>query len=72
MPDLAEWNPIVAAKLFVEERNRRHREITPANETTRRQSYFKGVFPEARECVDTENDSDLDDENTAFDNIFDF
>lgn len=61
MPDLSQWNPIGAAKLFVEEKTSRHRDVTPVNETTRRQVYFKGVFPEAKMCADVDENDDCDD-----------
>lgn len=61
MPDLAQWNPTAAAKLFVEEKVRRHRDATPANETTRQRDHYKGVFPEARQML-TDDDKDDDDD----------
>lgn len=41
---------------------------TPTNQTTRRQSVFKGVFAEARMCKDDDDDDDEGDDegNTIF------
>lgn len=70
MPCLAEWNPTAAAKMFIEMKSRRNRNITPQNEITKRQSVFKGVFSEARVCKDEE---DANDEATNVGHsIFDF
>lgn len=35
MPNLADWNPTAAAKMLVEGKSRRNRNITPTNEITR-------------------------------------
>lgn len=73
MPNLADWNPTLAAKIFLDEKNRRNRDTTPQSETTRRQVVFKGVFSEARTCND--NDDDEDDESDEGNDgraIFDF
>lgn len=36
-----------------------------ANESSKRQRYFKGVFPEANGCADFESDDNVDTENDA-------
>lgn len=58
MPDLAEFDPTAAAKMFVDEKCRRKSNITTANEKTRQQVYFKGVFPEARRTRDLDDTDD--------------
>lgn len=76
MPDLAQWNPTAAAKLFVEEKARRHRDATPANETTRQRDHYKGVFPDAEQMqTDADKDDDDDDDvdgGRERENIFNF
>lgn len=42
--------------MFVDEKTRRNRDMTPANEATRRQVVFKGIFPEAAACKDDDYD----------------
>lgn len=69
MPDLAQWNPTAAAKLFCDDKFRRARDMTPANATTRRQQVFKGVFAEARDCKDEE---DKGNESDSGHTIFEF
>lgn len=71
MPDLSQWNPTAAAKLFVNEKIRRHRDITPANESTRGQAVYKGVFPEAAASSDG-NEDDEEEADDVRDTIFDF
>lgn len=61
MPVLSEWNPTAAAKIFVEEKSRRTREISTGSESLRRQSYFKGVFAEADLCAVDEESGNLSD-----------
>lgn len=59
MPVLSEWNPAAAAKLFLEDKVRRNRDVTSSSEVSKRQNYFKGVFIEAnqsKENVVSEND----------------
>lgn len=70
MPVLSEWNPTAAAKMFLEEKTRRTRDIKTGNEQSKHQSCFKGVFSEASQYAD-------DDENENFDaneegSFFDF
>lgn len=72
MPDLAEWDPTSAAKLFVTEKSRRERDITSVSGSKlRTQEYFKGIFPEARHSIDpdAEHKNDNDEESSKF---FDF
>lgn len=61
MPDLAEWNPTPAAVLFVNEKARRHRDITPEMGKARHQPYFKGIFPGA-EGDDTDENENISNE----------
>ena len=68
MPNLSDWNPTAAAKLFVEEKSRCKRDVTTASVSARHQEYFKGVFPEAKASADAETD----DNNSETENIFDF
>lgn len=64
MPDLADWNPTAAAKMFVTDKSRRIQDITPGNEKTKQQLHFKGIFPEARRCYENdEKDTDELEEN---------
>lgn len=73
MPNLADWNPTLAVKMFLEEKSRRVRDITPQREITRKQRVFKGVFSEAH--VNENYDDDEDDDGNheeADDAIFDF
>lgn len=66
MPDLAPWNPTTAACLFVTEKQRRERNITTtAGYKFRSQSYFKGVFPMARNLVDSDNETSNDEEGAS-------
>lgn len=62
---LSEQNPTKAAKWFLDEKTRRNRNVTVANESSKRQRYFKGVFPEANGCADFESDDNVDTENDA-------
>ena len=48
MPVLSEWNPTAAAKKFVEEKQRRYRDVTTSNAQSRHQSWFKQLFDEAK------------------------
>lgn len=59
--------------LFLDEKSRRNRDITPQNEITRRQRVFKGVFSKAR-VRNIEKDDDDDDEEADNNEgaIFDF
>lgn len=70
MPVLAQWNPTAAAILFINEKLRRKRVITTDNKTTKRQTVFKGVFCEAQECKNGDDDGDdetcQDTRNTIF------
>lgn len=59
-----QWNPVEAAKHFLDEKPRRERDIGPNIESTSRQSVFKSVFVEARVCKD-ESDEDNEDEGKA-------
>lgn len=73
MPNLSQWNPLPAAKLFVEEKERRHRDITSGREITKRQSYFKGIFPQSKDSKETECDEYESDAEVFIDEtIFDF
>lgn len=66
MPDLAEWNPTATANLFVTEKQRRARDATTSTESkSRAQSYFKGVFPEARKLADRDDEHPSDDEELS-------
>lgn len=59
MPVLAEWNPTAAAKLFLDDKARRNRDVTSSSEVSKRKNYFKGVFTEANQAeenVVSEND----------------
>lgn len=59
MPDLDNWNPTAAANLFVTEKARRERETTTAaGGKPREQTYFKGVFSEARKLADPDTDAE--------------
>lgn len=69
MPVLAKWNPTKAAKLFVTEKSRRNRDMTPAIEKSRQQSHFKGIFTEAQQKVDID---DTEDDINDSQNMFDF
>jgi hypothetical protein len=67
MPDLADWDPTNAAKLFFDEKLRRERDVScAAGSKSRAQAYFKGVFPEARHSIDpdTEQKNDIEDEQS--------
>lgn len=70
MPVLTEWNPTAAAKLFVEGKARRNRDMTTSSQISRRQNYFKGVLSEADQCEDSE-ESKCDKTDKKF-SIFDF
>lgn len=70
-PNLSEWNPTAAAKMFVEEKHRRNRDVTSANETTRRQPVFKAVSSEAQARACKENDEDDEDDNVGY-TMFEF
>lgn len=72
MPDLCEWNPTAAAKWFLDEKNRRNRDVTTTNVSSRRQTHFKGVFPEARLCADPESDDENNNDNDNNEKLFDF
>lgn len=72
MPNLAEWNPTTAAKMFMDEKNRRNRNMSVTNETTKRQTVFKGVFSEASVCNDDDDENDSEIEASEGDTIFDF
>lgn len=41
-----------AAELFVAEKSRGHRDITPGTETCKKQVFIKGMFPEVRQSID--------------------
>lgn len=67
MPDLANWDPQAAAKLFMAEKTRRERDVfIAAGGKSRTQEYFKGLFPEARHSIDpdAEHTDDKEDENS--------
>lgn len=68
MPVLAEWKPANAAKLFFSEKTRRERDAsTSVGSKSREQSYFKGVFPEAQNSVDPDDENDdNEDEQVVF------
>lgn len=72
MPDLAEWDPTDAAKLFVAEKSRRDRDITSSNIKSKAQEYFKGVFPEARNSFDPDVDEKYDNEDEQSNKFFEF
>lgn len=66
MPDLADWEPKNAAKLFYEEKTRRERDASSATGSKlREQEYFKGIFPEAQNSIDPDAELvDTDDEKS--------
>lgn len=68
-PDLQEWNPSAAANLFLSEKARRDRNTTTSTENRSiAQTYFKGVFPEARKLFDPDvEQSDERSSNKYFD-----
>lgn len=72
MPDLAEWDPTDAANLFFAEKTRRGRDTsTSAENKSRAQLYFKGVFPEARSLADPDIEQPSDDEELSS-TVFEF
>lgn len=60
MPDLDDWKPTEAAQLFVAEKSRRQRDVTPSTKTCKKQVYFKGIFPEAKQSIDNEFSDDYE------------
>lgn len=72
MPDLEKWDPTVAANLFFAEKTRRGCDITTSAESkSRAQPYFKGIFPEARNLVDPDNEHASDDDELST-TVFEF
>lgn len=66
MPDLSEWDPTAAANLFFTEKKRRERDANLSTASkSRAQSYFKGVFPEARHLADPDEEHPSDDEELS-------
>lgn len=51
MPDLALWHPTKAAVLFMDEKDRRTRDVSTKSETVKRQPVFKRIFAKARHRV---------------------
>lgn len=51
--------------MFLEETSFRNRDITPANEITRRQLVFKGVFSKAWTCNKDFDDDDNDNDDNS-------
>lgn len=72
MPNLAQWNPQEAAEMFIGEKDRRNRDMTPTNEVTRRQPVFQGIFSEARDCNFKEGDDDEIETEHFGNTIFEF
>lgn len=58
MPNLAQWNQQEAAEMFIGEKDRLNRDMTPTIEVTRRQPFFQGIFSEAQNCNYKEGDND--------------
>lgn len=72
MPNLAQWNPQKAAEMFIGEKDRRNRDMTPTNEVTRRQPVFQGIFSEARDCNYKDGDDDEIEAEDFGNTIFEF
>lgn len=72
-PDLENWKPRPAIASWINAKNRRNRDITPENTTSRKQKYFKGVFAEV-EAGDDDDDGEngMDDETATTPHIKDF
>lgn len=70
MPVLSEWNPTAAAKMYIEQKAQRIRDVTTGGEVSKRQTFFKGVFNEANQFAD--DDEDENDNVDGEDNFFEF
>lgn len=70
MPVLSEWNPTEAAKMFVEEKNRRTHDIKTGHEQSKRHYWFKAIFNEANKNTDDEDDTN--DGAVEVDRFFEF
>lgn len=62
--------PHCSAKMFVEEKTRRSRDITTGKNQSKQQSWFKGVFSEADICAD--DDGNENDERDEGGSLFEF
>lgn len=67
MGELAEFNPMAAAKFFVDDKTRRERDVTTTSEKPKQQSYFGGILREAKQT----DHYDIDDDEMSG-SIFDF
>lgn len=72
MPNISQWNPIAAAKYFINERVRRKldKKQSSGKETIKRQNYFKGIFAEAKDYIESDKKSDTD--SDVEESVFDF